>query len=118
MTRATGEIVVDRVLSLERVRIPRAVSDSARNHFLATPGPYGIQPERRAAVRQLRVPEYYPPVRDVIVGQDRTIWLGRWPNDTDPRLPLLRSIPGPAQRTDPPHTRSGQGLAVAPRPIS
>ena len=80
VARATGEIVVDRVLSLERVRIPRAVGDSARNHFLATPGPFGIQPEKRAAVRQLRVPEYYPPVRDVVVGQDRTIWLGRWPN--------------------------------------
>ena len=47
--------------------------------FLRDPGPYGIQPEKRAAVRNLRVPEFYPPIRDLVVGNDGTLWLSRWP---------------------------------------
>ncbi|MEZ4379310.1 MAG: hypothetical protein R3B35_13620 [Gemmatimonadales bacterium] len=76
---ASGVVDVDRALVLEPVRIPRAAADSARAVFLRDPGPYGIQPEKRAAVRDLRVPEFYPPIRDLVVGNDGTLWLGRWP---------------------------------------
>lgn len=76
---ASGVVDVDRALALEPVRIPRAAADSARAVFLRDPGPYGIQPEKRAAVRNLRVPEFFPPIRDLVVGLDGTLWLGRWP---------------------------------------
>jgi hypothetical protein len=63
------------------IPVPRRVRDSLVEHATTGLGGAANSPERRdaraAVLRQMRLPEFYPPVRSVLIGSDRTIWLRR-----------------------------------------
>jgi hypothetical protein len=57
------------------VPIPRAKNDSAIARALE---PFASRPEFVTAYRNLEVLREYPPVRSILVGRDKTIWLELW----------------------------------------
>lgn len=69
--RSTGDTAFVRVIKFEGVKIPSSAVDSAIAHRTKR------QPSEYAAAyrQQAYVPPYYPPVQDVLVGQDGRLWL-------------------------------------------
>lgn len=67
-----GDTLINRTYSYLPQPISGRVADSVREKLLATPR---ISPERRAAYQSLPFPKYFPPVRRILVGMDRSVWL-------------------------------------------
>jgi hypothetical protein len=72
---SAGDTVFARTYTHRAVAIPRAKTDSAIARSLE---PFADRPEFVVAYRNLEVLTHFPPVRSILVGRDRTIWLELW----------------------------------------
>lgn len=69
---ARGDTVKSASGTVAAVRIPSRIADSART---AQASSKSLAPPLADAIRQMQLPEYYPPIRRIIVAQDNAIWL-------------------------------------------
>jgi hypothetical protein len=75
-----GDTMTVGAVRYQPLRIAKAVRDSIAEALLRDPQPGRPMPaeERRAIREQVSVPEYYPPVSDLLIGYDGRIWLRRY----------------------------------------
>lgn len=80
---ASGDSVYRRSVQLTALKIPADVATQAlekrRRNEPRDPdeSPLGLEPYRRA----IRVPEYYPPMSQLVVSDDGSVWIGGREND-------------------------------------
>jgi hypothetical protein len=74
-----GVSVLDRRIEVPAERISSHAADSARE-AMARRAP---APAVAAADRKVPVPDWFPGIRSVLLGQDRSIWLERWTTGPD-----------------------------------
>jgi len=74
-TTLDGDTVYQRRYPFEGERIPKAIGDSIVEARVALTS--RISPRLAEAVREAsRVPAFYPPLQNIVVGRDRTVWVG------------------------------------------
>ena len=88
----TGDTLLHRTIPYERRPIARLEESLQRDAFAAQMGgsatPWdSSDPDRKRRIARdlMTFPEYYPPVRRIVAGDDGTIWLLRdaWPSTAD-----------------------------------
>jgi hypothetical protein len=72
---ANGDTIFSRTITFRPVAIPREKNDSAINSRIAS---YANRPEFVAAYKALPLLTHYPPVRSILIGRDKTIWIEVW----------------------------------------
>jgi hypothetical protein len=70
-----ADTLVSRTITYRPVAIPREKNDSVINGRIEQTAGRGGFAE---AYRSMRLPTHYPPVRAIVVGRDKTIWLESW----------------------------------------
>jgi hypothetical protein len=83
---STGDTLFSRRYDYAPIQIPRSVADSA---IQARLGSRSLSPEQAAAIRSMRVPQLYPPLRGIVAGSDTTVWLERWTTDAERHFLVL-----------------------------
>jgi hypothetical protein len=83
---STGDTLFSRRYDYAPIQIPRSVADSA---IQARLGSRSLSPEQAAAIRSMRVPQSYPPLRGIVAGSDTTVWLERWTTDAERHFLVL-----------------------------
>lgn len=69
---ATGRLLLDRALQVPARPIPRQLADSIQRSLLEG----ARSPEEKSARNRAKIPPAYPPLTDVVLADDGSMWLG------------------------------------------